>query len=82
VHELAVEEVVASRGWVGAVVVEAPARLSFGIGAYDGYGEVRGLVFEVADKVYALGKGAEEAYTWGKWVNLYLVGEGLRDVPM
>ena len=45
--------------WVGAV--EAPAGLAFGVGAYDGDGKVGGLVFEVADEVYAVGKGAEES---------------------
>jgi hypothetical protein len=57
VHEAAVEEMVGCR--VGVRLVEAPAGLAFGVRAHDGDGEERGEVFDVADEVCAVGKGAE-----------------------
>jgi hypothetical protein len=57
VHEAAVEEMVGCR--VGIRLVEAPARLAFGVWAHDGNGEERGEMFDVADEVCAVGEGAE-----------------------
>jgi hypothetical protein len=64
VHETAGEEVVA--GCVGVGFVEAPAGLTFGVGADDGDGEDSFQVLDVADEVGAVGKGAEE--TWLCWL--------------
>jgi hypothetical protein len=64
VHELAVEEMV-GRG-VGVGRIEAPAWFAFGVGAYDGEGEVGLQLVYVTDEVYAVGERAEEA--WVGWL--------------
>jgi TolB-like protein len=57
VHEAAVEEMVRCR--IGVRLVEAPARLAFGVWAHDGDREERGEMFDVADEVCAVGEWAE-----------------------
>jgi hypothetical protein len=47
VHELAVEEVVGC--CVGVAGVETPSWFAFGVGTYDGDGEVELEVFEMSD---------------------------------
>lgn len=59
VHETAVEEMVGCSVEIG--FVEAPAGLAFGIGLYYGDGEDVLKLLDMADEVYAVGEGAEEA---------------------